>query len=190
MRLTSSNGKVYKHDVSEEERSNQSSSGRCSIPHRHRIKTPDPFSCSLGLVLISGWSAPHSERGWRPSPTSYINVLVFGSQATGRSDIDLDDLGYPIASKVLAAIREAFDELQILQRVDVVDFSSADETFKSVALQRIKSLYERQAAEPAASLWGRRPHIWKLHWPSRSMNLPVILPFSGLRVPSNCLGRV
>ena len=50
MRLTSSNEEVYKHDVSEEERSNQSSSGRCSIPQRHRVKTPDPFSCSKAIV--------------------------------------------------------------------------------------------------------------------------------------------
>jgi predicted nucleotidyltransferase len=80
-----------------------------------------------------------------------VNVFVFGSRATGRSvarsDIDLGiDLGHPIAPKVLSAIREAFDELPILQRVDVVDFSSVDETFKAVAFQKIKSVYERQAA--------------------------------------------
>jgi predicted nucleotidyltransferase len=82
---------------------------------------------------------------------SYVKVFVFGSQATGRSvarsDIDLGiDLGHPIAPEGLAAIREAFDDLPILQRVDVVDFSSVDETFRAVALQKIKSLYERQAA--------------------------------------------
>ena len=80
-----------------------------------------------------------------------VKVFVFGSPATGRSvsrsDIDLGiDLGHPIAPDVLVALREAFDELPILQRVDVVDFSSVDETFKTVALRQIKSLYERQAA--------------------------------------------
>lgn len=80
-----------------------------------------------------------------------VNVFVFGSCATGRSvprsDIDLGvDLGHPISPEVLAALREAFDDLPILQRVDVVDFSSVDETFKAVALQKIKSIYERQAA--------------------------------------------
>ena len=80
-----------------------------------------------------------------------VNVFVFGSRATGRSvtrsDIDIGiDLGHPIAPEVLSAIREAFDDLPILQQVDVVDFSSVDGTFKTVALQQIKSLYERQAA--------------------------------------------
>lgn len=82
---------------------------------------------------------------------SYVKVFVFGSQATGRSvarsDIDLGiNLGHPIAPEILIALREAFDGLPILQRVDVVDFSTVDETFKAVALQKIKSLYERQAA--------------------------------------------
>jgi predicted nucleotidyltransferase len=81
----------------------------------------------------------------------YIKIFVFGSRATSRSvdrsDIDVGiDLGHPIAPDVLAAIRDAFDGLPILQRVDIVDFSSADDTFKSVALKHIKSLYERQAA--------------------------------------------
>jgi predicted nucleotidyltransferase len=80
-----------------------------------------------------------------------LKVFVFGSRATGRSvtrsDIDIGiDLGHPIAPDVLVAIRDAFDDLPILQRVDVVDFSSVDGTFKTVALQQIKSLYERQAA--------------------------------------------
>ena len=80
-----------------------------------------------------------------------MKVFVFGSRATGRSvtrsDIDLGiDLAHPIAPEVLAAIRDAFDDLPILQRVDVVDFSSVDGTFKTVALQQIKSLYERRAA--------------------------------------------
>jgi len=80
-----------------------------------------------------------------------LKVFVFGSRATGRSvtrsDIDLGiDLGHPIAPEVLSAIRDAFDDLPILQRVDVVDFSSVDGSFKTVALQQIKSLYERQAA--------------------------------------------
>ena len=80
-----------------------------------------------------------------------VKVFVFGSRATGRSvtrsDIDLGiDLTHPIAPEVLAAIRDAFDNLPILQRVDVVDFSSVDGTFKAIALQQIKSLYERQAA--------------------------------------------
>lgn len=82
---------------------------------------------------------------------SSINVFVFGSQATGRaltrSDIDLGiDLGHPIEPHILVRIRDAFDDLPILQRVDVVDFSVVDDTFKALALQKIISLYGRQAA--------------------------------------------
>jgi hypothetical protein len=46
---------------------------------------------------------------------------------------------------VLVALRDAFDELPIMPKVDVVDFSCVDEAFKAVALQQIASLYERQA---------------------------------------------
>lgn len=80
-----------------------------------------------------------------------VKVFVFGSRATGRaglrSDIDLGiDLGHAIAPEVLAALRDAFDELPIMQKVDLVDFSGVDDAFKAVALQQIASLYERQAA--------------------------------------------
>lgn len=80
-----------------------------------------------------------------------VKVFLFGSRATGRagsrSDFDLGiDLGHAIAPEVLAALRDAFDELPIMQKVDVVDFSGVDEAFKAVALQQIASLYERQAA--------------------------------------------
>ena len=80
-----------------------------------------------------------------------VKMFLFGSRATGRagsrSDIDLGiDLGHAIAPEVLTAVRDAFDELPILQKVDVVDFFGVDEAFKAVALQQIASLYERQAA--------------------------------------------
>ena len=80
-----------------------------------------------------------------------VKVFLFGSRATGRarsrSDIDLGiDLGHAIAPEVFAALRDAFDELPIMQKVDVVDFFVLDESFKAVALQQIESFYERQAA--------------------------------------------
>ncbi|MDP3090770.1 MAG: nucleotidyltransferase domain-containing protein [Nitrospira sp.] len=82
---------------------------------------------------------------------SQVNVFVFGSRASGRagsrSDIDIGvDLGHVIAPEALSALRDAFDELPILQKVDVVDFSAVDERFKAIALQHTKGLYERQAA--------------------------------------------
>jgi predicted nucleotidyltransferase len=80
-----------------------------------------------------------------------VNVFVFGSRASGRagsrSDIDVGvDLGHVIRPETLAALREAFDDLPILQKVDVVDFFTVDDSFKSVALRQTMSLYERQAA--------------------------------------------
>ncbi|HSL03830.1 MAG TPA: nucleotidyltransferase domain-containing protein [Nitrospiraceae bacterium] len=108
-----------------------------------RVEEPS----ALALVEQKARELAHTLLASEPS----VKVFVFGSRATGRSvtrsDIDLGiDLAHPIAPEVFAAIRNAFDDLPILQRVDVVDFSSVDGTFKTVALQQIKSLYERQAA--------------------------------------------
>ncbi|THJ24736.1 MAG: nucleotidyltransferase domain-containing protein [Nitrospira sp. CG24E] len=80
-----------------------------------------------------------------------VKVFLFGSSATerasSRSDIDLGiDLGHAIAPEMLASLRDAFDELPIMQKVDIVDFSVLDEAFKAGALQQIESVYERQAA--------------------------------------------
>ena len=81
----------------------------------------------------------------------FVQLFLFGSRATGRavprSDIDIGlYLGHPVSPEVLAAIREAFDELPILQKVDVVDFATVDDAFKVVALQQTRNLYEREAA--------------------------------------------
>jgi predicted nucleotidyltransferase len=80
-----------------------------------------------------------------------IEVFLFGSRASGRagsrSDIDVGiDLGHTMTPEVLAAVRDAFADLPIMQKIDVVDFFGIDATFKTVALQKTMSLYERQAA--------------------------------------------
>jgi predicted nucleotidyltransferase len=80
-----------------------------------------------------------------------VHVFAFGSRASGhaspRSDIDVGiDIGHAIAAEILVALREAFDELPILQKVDVVDFCSLEESFKAVAGQHTMTLYARQAA--------------------------------------------
>ena len=80
-----------------------------------------------------------------------VKIFLFGSRATGRarsrSDIDLGiDLGHAIAPEVLASLRDAFDELPIMQKVDIVDFCLLDEAFRAVALQQIENFYERQTA--------------------------------------------
>jgi predicted nucleotidyltransferase len=79
-----------------------------------------------------------------------VKVLLFGSRATGRSDprsdIDLGiDVGHPIDPATLVRLREAFEELAILQKVDVVDLALLDADFRRVALQRTVLLFERQA---------------------------------------------
>lgn len=79
-----------------------------------------------------------------------VRVFLFGSRATGRgdprSDIDLGiDLGHPIDPETLTRLREAFDEMPILQKVDVVDFASVDADFRRVALERTVLVFERQA---------------------------------------------
>lgn len=109
--------------------------------------SPAEGQSTLGLVAQKARELARTLLASEPC----LKVFVFGSRATGRSvtrsDIDIGiDLGHPIAPDVLVAIRDAFDDLPILQQVDVVDFSSVDGTFKTVALQQIKSLYERQAA--------------------------------------------
>ena len=43
-------------------------------------------------------------------------------------------------------MRDAFGELPIFQKVDVVDFAEADPAFKRVALEAVEILYERKAA--------------------------------------------
>ena len=80
-----------------------------------------------------------------------VRIFLFGSRASGhghpRSDIDLGvDLGRPVPPELMARLRDAFDALPILQRVDLVDFAAADPEFKQVALEHSLTLYERQAA--------------------------------------------
>ena len=89
-----------------------------------------------------------------------VKVFLFGSRATGRagsrSDIDLGiDLGHAIAPEVLAALRDAFDELPIMQKVDAGDCFGVDEACKAVALQQIASFYERQVASSLAAVGHR-----------------------------------
>lgn len=80
-----------------------------------------------------------------------VRIFLFGSRAAGsaipRSDVDLGiDVGHTLAPDVLERLREAFDDLPILQKVDLVDFAAADPGFKRAALETIAVLYERKAA--------------------------------------------
>jgi predicted nucleotidyltransferase len=66
-------------------------------------------------------------------------VFLFGSRARGTarrsSDIDVGVIAeVPLAPGTLARIREALEESTIPYTVEVVDLSSADETFRRRAL--------------------------------------------------------
>jgi predicted nucleotidyltransferase len=69
-----------------------------------------------------------------------VKVYLFGSQATGKfrptSDIDVAILPFePLSQLVLANIREALEESNIVRTVDLVDLSEVDDAFKDRVLQ-------------------------------------------------------
>ena len=77
-----------------------------------------------------------------------VRIFVFGSRASGlaspRSDVDVGvELSRPIPPALLDQMREAFEQLPILQKVDVLDFSKVDPGFREIAMRRVEVLYER-----------------------------------------------
>lgn len=82
-----------------------------------------------------------------------LRVVLFGSRAAGggdaRSDFDVGiEAPAPLSARTLTRIRERFDALDILQRVDVVDLGAADPRFRRVATAATEVLFERQARQP------------------------------------------
>ncbi len=78
----------------------------------------------------------------------HYRIFVFGSRAQGRADERSDiDIGIqsqsPIPAGVLGDIRAELDELPVLQKIDLVDFSGVSEEFKRVAMQTMEILYEQ-----------------------------------------------
>ena len=72
-------------------------------------------------------------------------LFIFGSEASGvadrRSDIDIGILGpQPVSGAVMQQIRDDLETLRTLRPFDVVDFSRADESFKSEALEHAERL--------------------------------------------------
>lgn len=79
---------------------------------------------------------------------AHYRVFIFGSRAAGRADIrsDIDvgiESGEPISLAILNDIKSELDVIPILQKVDVVDFSTLSPDFKEAALQNIEVLYEK-----------------------------------------------
>ncbi|ADE13809.1 DNA polymerase beta domain protein region [Nitrosococcus halophilus Nc 4] len=69
------------------------------------------------------------------------DIYLFGSRADGTmgrySDIDIGiDPHYPLPTSLLAEIREALEESQIIYHVDLVDLSQASETFRRRVLEK------------------------------------------------------
>ena len=76
---------------------------------------------------------------------SRYKVFIFGSRASGkgdeRSDIDIGIQGLQkIPLEAMAKIREEIEELPILYKIDVVDFTDASEQFKQVALKSVEHI--------------------------------------------------
>ncbi|MDP3723439.1 MAG: nucleotidyltransferase domain-containing protein [Candidatus Omnitrophota bacterium] len=70
-----------------------------------------------------------------------VKVYLFGSWAKGspspHSDIDVAiDPVRPLPPGVLAMLRERFEESHIPYRVEVVDLSTVDETFRQVVIHQ------------------------------------------------------
>lgn len=77
-------------------------------------------------------------------PTVY-ELFLFGSEASGNadrsSDIDIGILGpQPVSGAVMERIREDLETLRTLRPFDVVDFSRADNSFKTQALEHAERL--------------------------------------------------
>ena len=70
-----------------------------------------------------------------------VKVYLFGSWAKGTpsrySDIDVAvDPAGPLPPGTLAVLRERFEESRIPYRVDVVDLSTVDETFRRTVIHQ------------------------------------------------------
>jgi uncharacterized protein len=80
--------------------------------------------------------------------TAPLRVVLFGSRARGdfdeRSDFDIGiDAGAALPSSVLAKIRDAFDALDLLQQVDVVDLAAVRPDFRALVAQHEEVIFER-----------------------------------------------
>ena len=78
----------------------------------------------------------------------HYKIFLFGSRARGRtvpqSDIDIGiEAPQEIPAGDLLNIQEAMSDLPIMQKVDVVDFSRVDHSFRSIAQKNIEVLHEQ-----------------------------------------------
>ena len=77
---------------------------------------------------------------------SKYKLFFFGSRVTGkgndRSDIDIGIEGQEAVSpfRINVIQEELFNNIDTLYKIDVVDFSEADEKFKQVAKEKVEYL--------------------------------------------------
>ena len=76
-----------------------------------------------------------------------VQVVLFGSQATGRalpqSDIDIgiqSTDALPIAHETMGRIRDTVESIPTLRGIDVVDLNTVGEPFKTHALRNARHL--------------------------------------------------
>ena len=74
---------------------------------------------------------------------SEYKIFFFGSRVTGkgsdRSDIDIGISGaVPVPREALSHIQDELEALDILYKIDVVDFASVRDQFRDVALQDVE----------------------------------------------------
>lgn len=79
-----------------------------------------------------------------------LRVVLFGSRASGefdsRSDFDIGfDAGAALSAAALVRIREAFDALDIFQRVDIVDLAVARPEFVRMAAKHEEVILDRKS---------------------------------------------
>jgi predicted nucleotidyltransferase len=72
-------------------------------------------------------------------------LIIFGSRVNGKaskwSDIDLGIIGSrQISSIVMGKIKDDLEEMPILYKIDVVDFTGASQEFKNIALQNYEQI--------------------------------------------------
>ena len=78
----------------------------------------------------------------------HYKIFYFGSRVKGnadaRSDIDIGiEAPQQIPLEVISEIRTEFDNLPVLQKIDIVDFTLVSEEFKKNASQDIEVIYEK-----------------------------------------------
>ncbi len=76
-----------------------------------------------------------------------VEFFLFGSRASGKYNPTSDyDFGIIAPSKLdigkFFALKDELEEIPVLQKIDVVDFSNVPERFKAVAAQHTKVLFK------------------------------------------------